>query len=103
MSDHKRPKLNANPDWSTVQEYAVYVCDELAAGRSVPNFEQHIVTNVLEALYGPYVWSWYSQAKKDSNPQPFGCYVTWPRKNPPRSFGTSRTRSGVRLTDSSAP
>ena len=68
MSDHKRPKLNDNPDWSTVKEYAVYMCDELAAGRSVPDFEKHIVTNVLEALYGPYVWAWYSHAQKATNP-----------------------------------
>lgn len=61
MSESDRPKMptvNKDIDWNTVLEYAVYGCNELEAGRTVPDFEHLLTVNVLEAIYGPYVWAW---------------------------------------------
>jgi len=61
MSESEKPKMptmNKDINWGVVLEYAVYGCNELEAGRTVPDFEHLLAVNVLEAIYGPYVWAW---------------------------------------------
>jgi len=55
----KRPKLNSDINWMTVIEYVAWVCEEIEQGRVPPDFQHYIFENVLEAMYGPYVWAWY--------------------------------------------
>jgi hypothetical protein len=54
----KMPSVNEDIDWKAVLDYAVYGCNELEAGGAVPDFEHLLTVNVLEAIYGPYVWAW---------------------------------------------
>jgi hypothetical protein len=61
----KMPTVNKDIDWKTVLEYAVHGCNELEAGRTTPDFEHLVTANVLEAIYGPYVWTWIHARQRE--------------------------------------
>jgi len=64
LNEQVRPKLNRDINWMPVIEYVAWVCTEIEQGRVPPDFKHYIFENVLEAMYGPYVWAWYLKTLK---------------------------------------
>ena len=65
INEQVRPKLNRDINWMPVIEYVSWVFTEIEhQGRLPPDFKHYIFENVLEAMYGPYVWAWYLKAVK---------------------------------------